>query len=251
MTRAPRRYRELVRRAFRVIFLALLFLSAARLAQAAVYYVRTDGGLPSQCTGTSNLPYPGQGSGQPCAWNHPFCALPPGGIPRIAGGDTVYIGSGSYRMGAGAAETSACNSTASWDCVMPPVPGGPSSAAPTRILGDCTDPPELWGTERADEIVNLTGSSNVEIGCLEITDHSDCVEFHSGGLACNRDVPPYGGWASRGIYAADSENVTLHDLDVHGLASTGIQAGRLRDWAVDHVRIAGNGWSGWDGDISP
>ena len=54
---------------------ALLLVSAP--AQAATYYVRTDGGSAAQCTGLADAAYPGSGSSQPCAWNHPFQALPP------------------------------------------------------------------------------------------------------------------------------------------------------------------------------
>jgi len=43
--------------------------------------------------------------------------------------------------------------------------------------------------------------------------------------------------------------VALSDLDIHGLAATGVAAGRLKDWTVTDVRIAGNGWAGWNGDI--
>jgi hypothetical protein len=42
--------------------------------------------------------------------------------------------------------------------------------------------------------------------------------------------------------------VLLRDLDIHGLANTGIQAGRLTDWTVENVRLAGNGLAGWNGD---
>jgi len=89
----------------------------------------------------------------------------------------------------------------------------------------------------------------VEIACLEITDHSGCVEFHSGGLACKRDTYPFGPWAPIGLYAEDTAHVYLHDLNIHGLAAGGIHAGRLTDWTVEDVRIAGNGWVGWDGDL--
>jgi hypothetical protein len=41
----------------------------------------------------------------------------------------------------------------------------------------------------------------------------------------------------------------LRNLDIHGLASTGILAGRLRDWTIENVRLAANGWVGWDGDV--
>ncbi|TAK37318.1 MAG: hypothetical protein EPO30_10860 [Lysobacteraceae bacterium] len=231
--------------------LSLAALATALPARAAytTYYIRTDGGSAAQCTGRVNAPYPGSGTGQPCAWDHPFRALPPGGTPRIAGGDTLIIASGSYKMGYGAPETGNCDAGGAFDCVMPPIPSGPNSANRTRILGDNQTPPELWGTERPWFIVNLTDASNIEIGYFEITDHSGCVEFHSGGLACKRDNPPYGKWAAYGLYAEDSANVYLHDLNIHGLAAGGIHAGRLTDWTVENVRIAGNGSVGWDGDL--
>jgi hypothetical protein len=216
--------------------------------------VRTDGGSSSQCTGLANAPYPGSGSGQPCAWDHPFRALPPDGTPRISGGDTLFIASGSYMMGYGAPGADACESDWAYDCHMPPVPSGPDAAHPTRILGagwdsGCANPPELWGTQRPWFIVNLTDASNVEIACLEITDHSSCVDSHSGGLACQRDTYPFGEYADIGLYAEDSTGVHLKALDIHGLAVGGVHAGRLTDWTVEDVRIAGNGWVGWDGDI--
>jgi hypothetical protein len=80
-------------------------------------------------------------------------------------------------------------------------------------------------------ILNLSGSSNIEVACFVVTDHAACVEFHSGAIACERDAYPYGPWAVRGIYARDSRSVRLKNLDIHGLASAGIQAGRLSDWA--------------------
>jgi hypothetical protein len=220
----------------------------------SVYYVRPDGGSAEQCTGLVDAPYPGNGTGQPCAWNHPFQALPPGGIPRLAGGDTLLIAAGEYPMGYGAPGAESCDAIGSFDCLMSPVPSGPTPDRPTRILGagwdaGCPTPPQLWGTGRPWFIVNLTDTSNVEVACLEITDHSSCVEDHTGGLACERDVPPYGDWASYGLYAEDSARVHLWNLDIHGLAAGGVHAGRLTDWTVENVRIAGNGLVGWDGDL--
>jgi hypothetical protein len=142
---------------------------------------------------------------------------------------------------------------------MSSIPSGSDASHPTRILGagwdaGCANPPELWGTGRPNYIVNMIGSSNVEIACLEITDHSSCIEDHlnaTGGspYTCQRDNPPYGDWAATGLYAEDSANVYLKDLNIHGLAHTGIQAGRLTDWTVENVRLAGNGLAGWDGDL--
>lgn len=130
--------------------------------------MRTDGGSPEQCTGLVDAPYPGSGTNQPCAWDHPFRALPPKGTPRIQGGDTLIIGAGSYMMGYGAPGATTCESDSPWECYMSPIPSGPCPAHPTRILGagwdsGCSKPPELWGTERADMIINLTDSSNVVV----------------------------------------------------------------------------------------
>jgi hypothetical protein len=228
--------------------------TALQQVPATTYYVRVDGSSPQNCTGLADAPYPGSGTNQACAWDHPFRALPPGGTPRIVGGDTLIIRTGSYRMGYGAPGADNCNAGGAFDCVMPPIPGGPDALHPTRILGTgwnngCANPPQLWGAERPWYIVNLTDSSNVEMGFLEITDHSGCVEFHSGGIACQRDNPPYGNWASYGLYAEDSTNVYLHDLNIHGLAAGGVHAGRLADWTVERVRVSGNGSVGWDGDL--
>ena len=231
---------------------------------SATYYVRVDGGSASQCTGLSNSAYPGTGLAQPCAWHHPFDALPPqgdGGAPPLAlhGGDTLMIEPGSYEMGLNAPNAKtypACNQNWSWDCYMASIPSGTVSQ-PTRILGagwdqGCTAPPQLWGSEHSAQVVTLDGSSNVVIGCLEITDHSSCIESHLQGnspYACNRSTPPFGPWASRGIFARDSANVSLQDLNIHGMANRGILAGRLSNWSVSRVQIIANGWAGWDGDL--
>lgn len=224
-------------------------------AAPQTYYVRSNGGSFSECTGLADAPYPGSGSGQACAWNHPFQALPPGGSARLAGGDTLIIALGEYRMGYGAPDPNDyCEAGGAFDCFMSPIPSGPDPEHPTRIVGagwdqGCPVKPQLWGTERANWILNLIGTSNAEIACLEITDHSPCVEFHSGGMACERDQVPFGNWAPVGLYAQDSANVHLWNLNIHGLANTGVHAGRLTNWTVDDVRIAANGSAGWDGDL--
>src|SRR5581483_8671513 len=242
------------------LLLACLFDNAV----AATYYVRADGGTTAQCNGLSNTPYPGSGSAQNCAWHHPFDALPPQGHGAnpptpLHGGDTLIIGSGRYETGLnapGAKSYPSCNRGWSWDCHLAPIPSG-TAAQPTQILGagwnqGCPAAPQLWGSEHSSEVVSLVSSSNVNVSCLEITDHSQCIESHLGGnspLACNRSTPPYGPWASHGIYASDSSNVKLTDLYIHSMANRGILAGRLSNWTVTRVRLIANGWSGWDGDL--
>ncbi|MFC3815760.1 choice-of-anchor Q domain-containing protein [Lysobacter sp. GCM10012299] len=243
-----------------LLVLALLVLAAWRDAAAAeTYYVRTDGGDEKQCNGRADAPYPGSGSKLDCAWKSPLYALPTDDNPRIDRGDTLIIGPGDYMIGWGAPgagdDSSRCYEEAPYDCYPAAPPSGRSPEQKTRILGQgfdtgCKAPPKLWGTQRVDMVLNLQRTDNVEVGCLEITDRSDCVEFHTDdNVRCERDKSPYGDWASVGLYAKTSRNVWLHDLNIHGLAGRGIMAGHLTDWTVERVRINANGWAGWDGDV--
>ncbi len=237
---------------FLIIF---CFFLVSSISWANTYYIRSDGGTAEQCNGLVDAAYPGSGTNQSCAWNHPFWALDSSGNWKINGGDTIIIDSGSYMMGYGAPNTAWCDDEGSYGCYLPSLPSGPNSENPTRILGKgwdsgCSNPPELWGTQRAYYIINLAGTSNAVINCLEITDHIGCVEFHANSsVRCNRDNYPYGEWADRGILASDSSNVTLKNLNIHGLSGGGIHAGRISNWLVEDVRVAGNGTVGWDGDL--
>jgi hypothetical protein len=229
--------------------------ASVSVTDANTYYVRADGGSATQCTGLTNAPYPGSGTNQACAWSHPLWALDNLGGWKIQGGDTLMIGSGSYRMGIGAPNTGWCEAVSAYECHLPPLPSGPSETQPTRVVGaswnqGCSSPPELWGAERPWQIISLENTDNAVIACVELTDHSGCVEHHANpAIRCERNTPPFGDWAAIGITASDSSNVKLKDLNIHGFAAGGVHAGRLSNWTVDNVRIAGNGWVGWDGDI--
>src|SRR5205085_9819036 len=126
-----------------------------------------------------------------------------------------------------------------WDCYMRPIPSGPDPSHPTRILGKgwdtgCASPPQFWGNERVAQVISLAGSNNVEIQCLEITDHSDCQD--GGPKNCNRSTIPYGAWTDKGIFAQDSSNVLLKNVNIHGIAKQGVHAGRLKDWTLQNVQ---------------
>lgn len=225
-------------------------------ATAATWYVRTDGGTATQCTGAADAPYPGTGTNQACALAHPFWALDADGAWRIAGGDTVLIGPGSYQIGFGAPNTGWCDAAGSYGCVLPPLPSG-TPGSPTRVLGKgwdagCPVRPALWGTERAYHVLDLTGTSDAVVDCLEITDRSSCALWHCNpAVRCERDTSPYGPYADAGIVASASARVALRHLDVHGMAESGVLAAGLTDWTVEDVRLAGNGSAGWNGDVGP
>lgn len=233
-------------------------IAAGAVPGAGTFFIRPDGGTARQCTGRADEPYPGSGFHQPCAWAHPFWALKnEGDIAswRLQPGDTLMVAPGSYKMGYGAPNTKWCSSSYPWDCHLPPLPSGPDRDHPTRLLGQgwdkgCPNPPQFWGTERASRVLDLTGTSDAVLACLEITDHSGCVYAHAhAGTRCEREGYPYGKYADVGLYAADSARVLLRNLDLHGLAMAGVHAGRLTDWSAVDVRLAANGWVGWDGDL--
>ncbi len=227
-----------------------------------IFYVRTDGGNVTQCDGRANVAYPGSGTNQACAWNSPAMALPiwqpsPSAVkpaPRIAGGDTLIIGSGDYKIGLGGPGGENCPQAAAYDCVMVEPPSG-TAARPTRILGAgydnaCPAPPQLWGTQRTLHVMSIQGASHVQLGCLDITDRSSCIELaQNSSDRCVRDSFPHGDWASVGLTASDSSNILLKDVHIRGIANRGIVAGRIRDWTAINFSVIGNGWAGWEGDI--
>lgn len=226
-------------------------------SDAATYYIRVDGGTYDQCDGTEDTAVNSTGK---CAWNHPFEALPPGGTSRIVGGDTLIIGHGSYRMGHtdGIYSSGVCAALWPWDCYMPPIPSGPDKDNPTKIYGagwneGCSAPPELWGTEATGRIINLEGTSNIELQCLDITDHQECANNHGGAepteYKCIKGSAPTGDWAASGLYIKDSKNGLTKNVKIHGLSVFGIKTGAITDWTFDHVTLKGNGYGGFSNDI--
>lgn len=211
------------------------------------YYVRTDGGTATQCTGLVDSAYSGSGTGQACAWSSPMIALPASGSARISAGDTLNIASGSYDISA----------------QMIAVPSGSSIDHPTKIIGQGFETkstelrPQLIGRNGITSVISLESSSNVEVKWLELTDNSNCALTYPTphdnpegfiDLKCSRIDPS--GYAKNGLYASDSTNVLLSGLDIHGLSSGGVYAGRLTNWTVEDVDIIGNAFGGWNFDIN-
>ena len=240
---------------------ALSGLGFSSTALSATYYVRPDGGTAAQCNGTVDAP----ASAAPnCAWASPAVALPMGdgqygyAIPAalIKSGDTLVIESGSYMIGysstpVAGTQGQACNQDNTYECEITNIPSGIDATHPTVITGDCSSPPELWGTQRNGSIFYLSGQHDVEIDCLELTDHSNCITYYpDAAYACNRSTYPYGTWADTGIHADHVTNLTLQHLNIHGFADQGINAGALSgNTVLNDVTIRGNGWAGYNGDL--
>lgn len=234
-------------------------------AHATTYYVRSDGGTAAQCNGTANAP----ASAAPnCAWAAPTIPLPVGtneyggsfGKSLIKSGDTLVIGAGSYMVGQGAPGTpgSLCTGTGqTYTCSIANIPSGIDANRPTVIQGDCSAPPELWGTQRINGVFWLRNVHDIKISCLNLTDHSICIYAYgptsaTGGVtSCNYGSYPYGTYAMYGIEAVNVTNLTLDNVDIHGFAQYGVIAGQLHgNILLNNVTIQANGWGGWNGDIS-
>ncbi|WP_348267230.1 choice-of-anchor Q domain-containing protein [Edaphobacter sp. DSM 109919] len=227
----------------------------------STWFVRQDGGDRKQCTGRADAPYSGRGSKQPCALNHPyylFTSQEQGDDHWIiGGGDTVIIRGGPYRMGyKGPNPNDGWGSCAGdpYRCSMPPVPSG-TADHPTRLLGEnyasCNKKTQLFGGYGLDAIIVLGGSQHVDIECLELTDHGQCTRAGAGYPAsegCSSSYP-LSDYASIGIVTSNkTADVTLRNLDIHGLTSRGILGAIGGVFTVDHVRLGFNGMAGWDFD---
>lgn len=206
------------------------------------YYVRADGGTPSECNGRHDQP--AEGNKPNCAWANPLHALNP---IRIGEGSNLFIGGGEYEIGFGVPEVGDCPEIGRWNCGPQPLPAG------VTIAGDCSNVPKLIGIERVSSVLRLDKSHNSTVKCLEITDGAECTQTHNGSHPsdhrCRRDKAPFGPWSPTGIIATDSTDVILDRVNVHGMANRCVRAGALKDWTIKSSRFVGCGRAGWDGDI--
>jgi hypothetical protein len=243
------------------------------------WYVRTDGGTryssnmtSGQCDGQADMPYPGVGANQHCAFNDVRWLWQDGSYPTgifpsygwvIAGGDTVIIrgsiGSGvSWRVGWNNS-SSAIDSNglyygfldAPYDSGIPVPPSG-TAAQHTRILGEnfasCTSQSartQLHGGWSVYAVLDLTGSSYVDVGCLDITDFSSCG-MDAGAVTCNNGGNDY---ALFGIKVSNtSTHIALTDVRIHGLSGDGIFGATGDGFIGTDLAIIGNADAGWSAD---
>jgi len=199
------------------LFLLFVLAACSISAHATTWYIRTDGGTATQCTGTTNAAYPGTGTGVACAYNHPFYLVTNNTDAsafawKIAAGDTVqFEDEGPYYIGLGplnglGTDWLACGTDAV-DCVLPV--DIPSTAAnPTRILGanagNCHTPGHT-GTTNATKLVgingaywmwSLQGSQSVDMECFDFSQPDTCTSVSSNYEITVQDSALSGGTAT-------------------------------------------------------
>lgn len=212
-----------------VVLAATLLLGSAG-AEAATRYIRTDGGSSSQCNGSADAAYPGSGTGQNCAWNLSA------GFSAHQGGDTVIIKNGTYPI----------------TSQLLAVKDGTTSN-PTRIVGEqygnCRRMPVLWANNggKLSRAIDLTGTANVRVECIELTDHSACHARKQAGAPVS-DCTSTSNYMSVGIWLDGSSNVTLRDLYIHGIAN-GVRGAASTDMTWERVRMYAVHESGFNGSL--
>jgi hypothetical protein len=260
--------------------------SDAPAPSPTTWYVRPDGGprdspgrrangLPSVCDGLADTAPVGTAQGQHCAFNDYRFLWDDQTYNNdawvIAGGDTVILRGGPWRVGWDAAScpvdsngnpiTQGCGAGYTWAyggaaLQNPAIPAGTASQH-TRILGEnfagcnATNKTQIFGGFGIATPFDLSGAQFVDIQCLEITRHSNCIIYGSPAFPSGcAGQTPVADFDSDGIHTnMQTHDVLLQDLWIHGHTGRGIKgpigAGPV---TCERCDLAYNGEAGWDFD---
>jgi hypothetical protein len=228
-----------------------------------------------------NAPYPGKGKAQPCSYNHLYQMMNwQGHWTSFTTGDTVefddppsnttpyYMGEKNGGVGSDwhSAIGGICpapNSPASQgaSCVLPILPSGVTIKG--QNFGSChtanhtglLNPTILSGINGAFAVLQVQGTSNVNISCIEVTQPDNCTGAGTGPGKCgsSSNYVGYAGLMLQYQTAQGPSNMTLTDFAVVGTSSRGVMGSHLNRLGTDtftasDIYVIGNGQAGWDGD---
>jgi Putative Ig domain len=257
---------------------------ASPTGPGTTWYIRPDGGTrysanqtAGQCDGKADVKYSGSGTNQHCAFKDPRYLWDDQSYGNdawvIGGGDTVIIRGGPWRIGFDAAPGSCsgagCGAGYTWcfggggnfGCFNPTIPAG-TATQHTRILGEnyatCSSGgvtnrsqlTQIYGGYGVTMPLNLTGAKFVDVECLEVTRHSQCIAFGSPAVpsTCSSGSPT-DDYDSDGIHTdVNTHDLLMQDMWIHGHIGRGIKGpigGLVTCMRCD---IAYNGGAGWDFD---
>jgi hypothetical protein len=241
------------------------------------WYVNAGGGTRystnqtgGQCNGTSAAPYPGVGTNQNCAFKDIRSLWSDGsytnnvnaGAPAWgwigSSGDTYLIdctGGALCRIGQNGPNSGDYYGLAGdpYDAGIPlPINGTP--AAHTRVLGvnyaSCASPDakaHINGGFGVNSVFSLQGSSYVDVACFDVTDFSNCGRAGQANSCSTSN--PLSDYAQYGIITNNATtNTTITDVNIHGMAVSGMLGATGDGVAVTRVALSGNPGAGWNMD---
>ena len=246
------------------------------------WYVRPDGGsrysaghTTGQCDGKADTAYGGTGTNQHCSFGDVrWLYDAQDGNPRswvIAGGDTVIIRGGPWRIGHDQGATNHdvwCNNANdnNQTCYIPEPPAGTAtqhtviegenciSGCPdaSGIGPDTTKITELYGGYGLYHVIDLNTTSYVDFKGLGLTRHSQCIQHGQPALPslCSANGSfPADDYAIDGITTATGlHDVLFQDMWVHGFTDRGVLGPIGGTVTAERMRISYNGMAGWDFD---
>lgn len=253
-----------------ILWVFVLVMFALPLS-GETWYVRKDGGTrysanmrSGQCDGKTDAAYPGGGTNKHCAFNDYRYLWDDRSYGNskwvIAGGDTVILKDGPWRVGFSANNNSdvwCFGGNGPYACTNPTIPAG-TATQHTRILGEhyanCSNKgseTQIFGGFGVQTALNLRGAQFVDIECIEVTRHSQCVLHGDPAVpgGCNKNYPGLDDYDGDGI-ATDvkTHDLLLQDMWIHGHTNRGIIGPIGGTVTATRVDIAYNGMGGWDFD---
>ena len=263
------------------LFVTMLLFYCVPPANATTYWIRHDGGTNVQCTGTTNAAYPGTGTGKPCAFNHPFqmvsynntwIAFTSGDTMQFADppSNTLPYYMGEQNNGVGTDWSpfiSGCpapNSAypAGSSCFLPVPPdnthiiGQNAGSCHTSQHTGLVNPTILSGINGVFVGIDVQGTNNVSLSCVEITQPDNCSLAgvgSGGGCAGSANYISTAGIILEYGVAQGPRNLTMTDVGVYGTSANGVLGSHLNTLPGDvitgsDVYVMGNGSAGWNSD---
>lgn len=261
-----------------LVLFAIFCIACTSLSFAETWYIRSDGGTrfstnatTGQCNGKADAAYPGTGVNQACAFSdyrYLWDDRATYGVQQwvIAGGDTVIIDNTKqwrvgFDQGVSSSDVWCYGANGTFACTNPTIPAG-TAAQHTRILGrnyaKCStgntsipaNMTQIFGGFGVGSALNLSGAQYVDVECLEITRHSECIVHGSPAYpsVCGHDGP-IDDYDSDGVTTdQNTHDLLLQDLWIHGHTDRGIIGPIGGTVTANRVDIAYNGMAGWDFD---
>lgn len=249
-----------------ILFFILTFLPLS--VNATVFYVRTDGSNSTNCTGLADAAYDGSGTGEACAYSHPFYftgwwgdgSISIGGVaPAYSSGDDLVISCNSsgdctgvtFNMGYDASWTD-CSSSWTYGCYMRPIVDG-TSGNHTTIKGcsssgcsDASKRPGFTGMGRNQMNINLKSSDYVDIEDIDVYDTATCGQGHASYNCGSADSSESS--VLDNINLTSATNISFKDMKVYGAYRYGLVIGSVSDLTVSNVDVSYNSFGGVEGD---